>query len=157
FEDPLGGPPVDSVCCDLHLQHPVRDVFAHARTEQARLTCSTLERLELAPTLVDSNDPSLRLELRLDVGVLVLAGDLADPAARMVANDEDDELGVVAARFGEDAQLRAGLGRDERAELAANARPAACNGLRHNLAVEPEREARVGRDLDRRSRRNARR
>ena len=116
-----------------------------------------LERLELAPALVDGDDAGLGLELGLDVGVLVLAGDLAHPAASVVADDEDDEFRVVAARFGEDAQLRARLGRDERAELAADARPAARTGLRHILAVEPQREARVSGHLDRRSGRNARR
>src|SRR2546426_221799 len=59
--------------------------------------------------------------LGLDVGVLVLAGDLAHPAARVVANDEYDELGVVTTRFGEDGELRAGLGGDKRAQRAADA------------------------------------
>ena len=79
------------------------------------MACGALERLELAAALVDGDDPGLGLELGLDVGVLVLARDLAHPAARVVADDEDEELGVVAACLGEDAELRAGLGGDERA------------------------------------------
>jgi hypothetical protein len=96
-----------------------------------------LERLELAAALVDDDDAGLRLELGLDVGVLVLAGDLAYPSTRVVADDEDDELRVVSSSLGEDGELRAGLSRDERVELAADARPAARNRLRHLLAVEP--------------------
>jgi hypothetical protein len=54
-----------------------------------------------------------------------------------MADDEDDELRVVSTCLGKDRKLRAWLGGDERAELAAHARPAARNGLRHILAVEP--------------------
>ncbi len=98
-----------------------------------------LKRLELAPALVDGDDAALGLELGLDVGVLVLAGDLANPAARVVADDEDEELRVMTACGREYGDLRAGLGGDERADAAAYPRPAARAGLRHILAPERER------------------
>jgi hypothetical protein len=63
------------------------------------------QRLELAPALVHGNDAALGLELGLDRRVFVFASDLADPAARVVANQDDDQLSVVAACSGEDREL----------------------------------------------------
>src|SRR5712691_10199924 len=113
----------DGVRGHLDLEHPVGDVLAHTRLSKAGVAGGALERLELAPSFVDGHGAGLGLELGFDVGVLVLAGDLAHPAARVMADDEDGELGVVAARFGEHGELRAGLGGDERAQLPAHARP----------------------------------
>ena len=53
------------------------------------------------------------------IGVLVLAGDLANPAAGAVADDQDLELGGVPRRVDGDGQPRAGVGRDARAQRAA--------------------------------------
>ena len=56
----------------------------------------------------------------------------------MVADDDDHELGVVVAGIGEDAQLRPGLSGDERAQCAADARPATGDGLGHFATPEEE-------------------
>lgn len=150
LQDLLRRPPVDGVGRDLDLEHPVRNVLADTRPRQAGLAGGTLEGLELAPPLIDRHDAGLGLELGLDVGVVVLAGDLAYPAARVVTHDEDDELRVMAAGAGEDGELRAGLGGDERAQGARNPRPPAPDGTRHLLPPQPERNAGLRRDLDRR-------
>ncbi len=87
--------------------------------------------------------------------VLVLAGDLAHPTVCVVTDDEDGQLGDVSAGLGEHGQLRSRLGGNERTQTAAHARPAARPRLGHLLAPERERQSRIGRDLDRRPRRDS--
>jgi hypothetical protein len=121
LDNPLCGPPVDGVGGHLDLEHPVRDVLADGRTAQAGAPGGPLQRPELPPALVDGDDAGLGFELGLDGGVFVLAGDLAHPAASMVAYDEDEELRVVSARFCVHPEVRAGLRRGERAQAPADA------------------------------------
>src|SRR2546422_5875225 len=123
LEDVLGRPSVDRVRCHLDLEHPIRNVFAHARLLQTSAACAALERLELTASLEHGHDTCLWIELGLDGAVLVLAGDLADPTARVMSNDHGHELGVVVAGDGEDAQSRSRTRRRERAQAAAHSRP----------------------------------
>ena len=82
-DDPLGGPVIDGVGGDLDLEHAVGEVLAHARGLEPGASRGPLERLELGPALVDGDDAALGVEVRLDQGVLVLAGDsLTQPLAR---------------------------------------------------------------------------
>src|SRR5581483_4174533 len=155
LEDPFGRPPVDGVGGDLDLEHAVGNVLAHTAAGEAGLAGSALEGLELTTALVDGDDTRLGLELGLDVGILVLAGDLAYPARRVVADDVDDELGVVAAGLGERRQPRAGLGGDAGAQRTGDPRPAALDRVGHVVSPEPQREAGIRSDLDRRAGRDA--
>ena len=66
LEDPLGGPPVDGVRGHLDLEHPVRDVLANPRAGRPAWRAALLERFELAPAFVDRDDPGLGLELGFD-------------------------------------------------------------------------------------------
>ncbi len=84
-EDLLGGPVVDGVGGDLDLEHAVGQVLADAALGQARAAGSPFEGLELAAPFVDGDDAALGVKVGLDLVVFVLAGDLADPAARAVA------------------------------------------------------------------------
>src|SRR3954462_5384981 len=75
-DDLLRRPLVDRVGGRFDLEHPVGQVLAHPGGPQAGAAGGALERLELRAALVDGDDAALRVEVRFDQRVLVLAGDL---------------------------------------------------------------------------------
>jgi hypothetical protein len=64
--------------------------YSRTRAFDSPAAGGAFERLELAPALEHRHGAGLRIEVRLDLCVLVLARDLPHPAARAVAHDEDD-------------------------------------------------------------------
>jgi hypothetical protein len=61
--------------------------------------------LNSAPAFVHGHRAGLGLELRLHGRVVLLAGDLAHPAAGAVTHDVDDELGRLPAGLRERREL----------------------------------------------------
>ncbi len=97
-EDLLGGPGVDGVGGGFDFEHAVGDVLGDALLGQAGAAGGAFELAEFAAAFVDGDGPGFRVELGLDGLVFVFAGDLADPAAGTVADDDDFELGGCAGR-----------------------------------------------------------
>ena len=109
-----------------------------------------LQRLELAASLEHGHDAGLGIELRLDRAVLVLPGDLANPAARAVARRR-----ARRARHRDRRRPRRrsaaspGSAETSARRAAAHARPPA-RPARGPRPLERERKPRIGGDLDRR-------
>ena len=101
---------------------------------------------ELPAACVNGDHAGLRVEGRIEVVVVVVARDLTDPPAGVVAHDEHDELSRVTGRVGEDAQPRSGVAADATAQVRVHPRPAATHGRRDGVAVAHERDPRVRRD-----------
>lgn len=93
----VGRPRLHGVGCNLHLEHPAGQVLADARLGTAAPARGALKGIELAPPFEDGDDPSLSVEVRFDLRVFVLAGDLANPPVRPVPDDKSAACPAASA------------------------------------------------------------